>query len=209
MSKHQPTVVFDYGNVLVHSPQETTVSAMARLAGLDREQFLQRYQARRHDHDRGTLDDRAYWRTIVNGDTSDAVVEALIELDVYAWTVPNTPILNWIADLKAAGIPMAILSNMPAHSADRYEAMFDWLQLIEVRVFSGRLGLLKPEAEIYHELLRQIGREPADTIFLDDLPHNVDGARAVGIDAVSYISTTGAEGLRAIAAARGLPAPRD
>ena len=41
--------------------------------------------------------------------------------------------------------------------------------------------LLKPEPEIYRELIDRCALDPARTLFLDDTPANVQGAMQAGI----------------------------
>ena len=68
-------------------------------------------------------------------------------------------------------------------------------------VVSGQAGLLKPEPAIYRLLLDRNGLDAGDCIFVDDSPANVEGARALGIDAIRF---TGAGELLRALAARGV-----
>lgn len=52
--------------------------------------------------------------------------------------------------------------------------------------YSYRFGLLKPGPEIYKQVIARIGCEPGEIMFVDDAPMNVEGAKAVGLDAVLY-----------------------
>ncbi len=54
--------------------------------------------------------------------------------------------------------------------------------------FSYELGFIKPEAPIYQHAIEGLGVEPAEALFLDDRPENVEGARAAGIHAVVFDS---------------------
>ncbi|WP_425425363.1 HAD-IA family hydrolase [Amycolatopsis saalfeldensis] len=56
------------------------------------------------------------------------------------------------------------------------------------------VGCAKPDPEIFRLLLEKLGAEPADCLFFDDRQSNVDGARAVGIQAHLW---DGAEAARA------------
>jgi putative hydrolase of the HAD superfamily len=49
---------------------------------------------------------------------------------------------------------------------------------------SCRIGLRKPDAEAFHHVAREIGVPPRRILFFDDTPHNVEGARAAGLQAV-------------------------
>jgi putative hydrolase of the HAD superfamily len=53
------------------------------------------------------------------------------------------------------------------------------------RVFySQEMGLAKPSAAIYQQLLLDLDTLPSRVLFFDDLLANVEGAAAVGIQAV-------------------------
>lgn len=56
-------------------------------------------------------------------------------------------------------------------------------------VLSGELGVMKPDARIYHAALLGLGVAPEEAVFIDDLPKNVEGAQAVGMKAVRFQST--------------------
>jgi putative hydrolase of the HAD superfamily len=48
-------------------------------------------------------------------------------------------------------------------------------------VISAEVGCRKPEPEIYELALRRLDARPAETLFVDDFPHNVQAARELGI----------------------------
>ena len=58
---------------------------------------------------------------------------------------------------------------------------------------SGDIGQIKPDREIYDTHAEQYGLDPAFSLFIDDSPRNVEGARAAGWQAIHF---TGAEQLR-------------
>lgn len=88
--------------------------------------------------------------------------------------------------LKRAGHRLFYLSNMPAPYADHLERAHDFFDLFENGVFSARVNKMKPDAAIFHEAARRFGAAPAELLFIDDVPHNVDAARALGWQALHY-----------------------
>jgi putative hydrolase of the HAD superfamily len=58
--------------------------------------------------------------------------------------------------------------------------------LFDVIVNSARVGVAKPDARIFHVAAERVGAEPGACLHIDDLPHNVAGARAAGFQAVQY-----------------------
>ncbi|MEA3443377.1 MAG: HAD family phosphatase [Bacteroidota bacterium] len=53
--------------------------------------------------------------------------------------------------------------------------------LFEKDYFSHKLGMKKPDAEIFEFVLNDSGLIPAETLFIDDSPENTKGAEALGI----------------------------
>lgn len=104
--------------------------------------------------------------------------------------------------LDARGVPLFAITNFsadfwaPFHEKER--AFFGRFRDI---VVSGREKLLKPDPAIYYLALDRFGLKPAEALFIDDREINVEGARAVGMQA--HLFTT-AEDLRLRLAAEGL-----
>lgn len=96
--------------------------------------------------------------------------------------------------LKDAGYRLYGLTNWAAEtfSLVRGKRIFS---ILDGMVVSGEEGLLKPGPEIYRTLLARYSLQAGECLFVDDRQPNVDGARAVGIDAVLF---TGAEALQAL-----------
>jgi putative hydrolase of the HAD superfamily len=59
----------------------------------------------------------------------------------------------------------------------------DFCQLFEQVYLSHDLGLRKPHTEVFKYILDEQGLEPNETLFIDDSPQHIDGARKVGIKA--------------------------
>jgi 2-haloacid dehalogenase len=88
-----------------------------------------------------------------------------------------------LAELREASVPLYALTNWSAAKFPHAEERFPWLDWFDGIVVSGRVGMVKPDAAIYHHLLDAFGLTAADTFFTDDHEPNVVAARAVGIDA--------------------------
>lgn len=98
--------------------------------------------------------------------------------------LPGT--VDLMAGLRAQGHRLFYLSNMPAPYAlhlERSHAFFEWF---EDGVFSCRVQLIKPQADIFREAERRFGIQPAGTVFIDDVAHNIEAARAHGWAGVQF-----------------------
>ena len=63
------------------------------------------------------------------------------------------------------------------------------LHLAHGSVISYQLKLIKPMPEIYRHLLDKYGLNPEETLFLDDLAENIEGAKALGIHGIVFKNT--------------------
>lgn len=63
----------------------------------------------------------------------------------------------------------------------------DLLKYFQSTTFSCELGVLKPDAAMYRHALAGLGVAPGRTVFVDDLPANLDGAAQAGIQPVLIV----------------------
>jgi putative hydrolase of the HAD superfamily len=89
-----------------------------------------------------------------------------------------------IRRLRAAGNTTVLVSNSWGGAAYEDEVIG---MCFDHRVVSGEVGLRKPDAAIYEHALELAQVAPEDAVFIDDLPLNCDGARAVGIAAIHHV----------------------
>lgn len=89
-------------------------------------------------------------------------------------------------ELSDRGYPLYCLSNMPVERWAYLQETYDFWDMFEGIVISGHLKLVKPEPEIYQHLLDTYDLQPESCLFLDDAIHNVEGARAVGLQSIQF-----------------------
>ena len=114
------------------------------------------------------------------------------EIDVY-WTdwekmmggaIPG--MYELVADLKAAGFGVYGLTNWSAETFYRIEKNYPVFSLLDGKVVSGDVLLLKPDAAIFRCLLDKYGLKADESVFIDDTLPNVEGARAAGLAALHF-----------------------
>ncbi|MEU8271773.1 HAD family phosphatase [Sphaerisporangium sp. NPDC049002] len=178
-------VLFDYGEVLSHAQPEADRGRLAEASGIEPGRFWQGYWQHRLDFDRGALTPGAYWSEVLERPVRGAEVERLVTLDVESWSHANEDTVAILSELRASGRPVALLSNAPICLADGIERL-PWIQSMNARFYSGHMGLVKPDAEIYLRVAAGLGARPADFVFVDDRLVNVNGAESAGMAAVHF-----------------------
>jgi len=88
--------------------------------------------------------------------------------------------------LNANGTPLYLLSNFSAEKFPRAREIFDFFHVFEDIVISGRERMIKPDAAIFHRLTNRNGLEPSRCLFIDDMPANVAGAKAAGMQSIQF-----------------------
>jgi len=82
--------------------------------------------------------------------------------------------------------PLYLISNTNAMHFNHIKRNFTMLKHF-VRTFpSHEVGHRKPEPEIYLKVLKQIKLRPEETLFIDDVPAFVKGAKQVGMHAIRF-----------------------
>jgi putative hydrolase of the HAD superfamily len=183
LSLSPKTVIFDYGEVISFSPSEADRAAIEQLAGVDPAKFWASYWAHRAKLDLALEGVREYWAAIC-ADTGagwdDGRVYELWVADMRSWMSVNPATVDVLADLKAGGTRLALLSNAGPDfgSFFRHGILSEYFDAFYV---SGELKMLKPSAAIYQHVLADLGIPAADAVFVDNRGDNVAGAEELGI----------------------------
>jgi HAD superfamily hydrolase (TIGR01509 family) len=85
---------------------------------------------------------------------------------------------------RRAGLRTGLLSNSWGNEYPRE----GWDEMFDAIVISGEVGMRKPEPEIFEHVLRLLGVDAGQTVFVDDLEHNVHAAEALGLVGVHHTS---------------------
>lgn len=198
-------VVFDIGNVLVRWDSLAIVEAAFGLTG---EEAARRRQALFVDTD--------IWRALNRGEYTEAearqayVAAGLLDRPqadrlfaaIYnsLHPLPDTPVL--MERLAAAGYRLFALTDNVREIVAHLAQTHAWWGMFEAVTNSAEVGVLKPDPAIYRHLIVSNRLNPDETVFFDDIPGNVAGARTAGLHAFVFTSTAQAEGdLRALGVA--------
>lgn len=106
-----------------------------------------------------------------------------------------------LEDLKARGVPLYAITNFSHEKFELVKRRFGFFHHFMDIVVSGEERMIKPDPAIYTLLLDRNSLDAAATVFIDDSPGNVEGARAVGMHAIHF---TDADRLREALATHGL-----
>ena len=142
------------------------------------------------------LFDRLYWDALDDGTiTDEEIIEAskkrlperfhaILPKIYYNWiyNLPEVEGMNaLVARLRSRyGVGLYLLSNISEYFADNDEEIRA-LRLFDKCFFSAKMGLIKPDPEIFLAVCRDLSIKPEETLFVDDNAKNTEGARKAGL----------------------------
>ncbi len=192
MGKDRTAVLVDFGGVITSSVLQAFTDFGASLGGdpgLPLE-LLRRDQPSRtllSDHECGRIDAECFERGFAERlRFHGAVVEAEgLTARMQAGMSIDQDMLALLGDLRAAGHPVALVSN--SFGTGTYDAI-DLATVADVAVISAEVGIRKPSRRIYAIACERLGVDPEQAVMIDDLGQNLDGAARIGIGGVLHTS---------------------
>ena len=109
-------VVFDYGQVITFPQDPKAIGRIAEMAGVERKTFESRLWAMRSGYDRGIITAKEYFKDVLSSFSiamDDKKIDEMIQVDFDSWKGINYETVALMEELKKAGYPLGILSNMP------------------------------------------------------------------------------------------------
>jgi len=144
------------------------------------------------------VSEREYWR--VRGEQIGAALglgsgtRPLMELlyDDPAHRAPQAqaaylrqPVIALMHEVRAAGIPLGALTNdLVDFHGQAWVDRQQWVGWFDLIVDASLTGVLKPDPRAYTAGAQALGFAPAEIVYLDDMPWNVEGGLAAGLAAV-------------------------
>ncbi len=100
---------------------------------------------------------------------------------VAAATEPRAEMLEAIRRIRAAGLAAAAITNTWVTDEPGTSLLRPYF---DVFVESAVVGIRKPDPRIFQLACAELGIEPADAVFLDDIGANLKAARALGMTTI-------------------------
>ncbi len=187
--------IFDFGNVIAEfNPQKLTAP------------YISDEETKMNISD--IVFDRLYWDRLDLGTITDEEVKESIkrrvpdELKDISCTVYDnwinnlTPVLGiqeLICDIHKSGKKLYVLSNISTGFKNGYHKV-EWINelfsLFDGMVFSGEIGIVKPDKEIFEYILAEYNLKREECLFIDDSKINIKGAMDANIKGYLFDGNT-------------------
>jgi len=185
-------IIFDLGGVIINIDYNRTAEAFKALGVTD---FDDRYSQAAQtdlfsDFETGKIDEAAFVKALQEWTGTHISHQQILD----AWNAMLLDIpLRRLQILQQLQLhyDIVLLSNTNETHERAFNKVlkevcgFDNLGVFFDKVFySHRIGLRKPNADIFQHVLDYTGFNPAHTLFLDDSLQHIEGARATGIQTI-------------------------
>jgi len=178
-------VVFDWGGVLIDDPAYPLVQYFAKALGVTEDDYLKAYQKFQEDFHKGLITEDKFWARVC------AYLNVPKPRYLSLWSEgfksvysPKRKVFSLAKQLRRKGYLIGLLSNTEEPSmCFFYKQGYD---IFDVLVFSCEEEILKPQKAIYKCVVDRLGVKPKETVFIDNNPEFVDGARQAGLNAILF-----------------------
>lgn len=180
-------IIFDLGGVLLRTVDLKPRQRLASRLGMSRleleEMIFDRDSGNRAQ--KGEITARQHWENLRRqlGYSTDELKNLLDEF--FGQDELDVAMLDYIRELHQI-YKTGLLSN--AWDAIRQAISRDWHMedAFDSIILSSEVGLLKPDPVIFHLAIERLGVQANQTIFVDDMLRNVEGAKIAGLLGVHF-----------------------
>jgi len=179
-------LLFDMGGVVLEVDFNKVFRSWAALSDLDEKQIRSRFEMDEPyiRHERGQINAPVFFdhlRDKLKINASDEQMAAAWN-DIFGQEITTS--LNAI-DRVRNNIPTYGFSNTNHTHQIYWEHHFPRIKNTFQTLFvSSEIGLRKPDTDAFNYILAQISVQPAELLFFDDSPENIEGAQRLGIQTV-------------------------
>lgn len=180
-------VIFDWGGVLIEDPAPALFKYCANALGVDEEQYVTAFDICMNDFQTGAVTEKQFWMNMTKRLNVPMPKAASLWTEAFiAAYRPRQEMFSLAFRLRKTGCKTAILSNteMPVVeiiNKQKYNAF-------DITVLSCLEGTAKPGRKIYDLALARLNVPARQTLYIDDKPENIDGAKQAGLKTILFKS---------------------
>jgi putative hydrolase of the HAD superfamily len=174
--------IFDIGNVLL--PFDTSTALRRLRQKSDADSHASAIEPVKHAYESGGIGRAEFlmrMRELLEYEGSEAEFVSAWE-DIFTENMAMSELVRRLHPRY----PLFLLSNTSDMHVDHMFRTYPVFGLFKDAVYSYRVKCFKPERRIYEIAIEQFGVDARETVFIDDLPQNIEAALEVGLRAVHY-----------------------
>ncbi|MGG5836179.1 MULTISPECIES: glucose-1-phosphatase [Enterobacteriaceae] len=179
--------IFDLGNVIVDIDFNRVLGAWSDFSRVPLATLKQNFTMGEafRQHERGEISDEAFAQAICH----ELELPLSYEQFSHGWQAVfvglRPEVIDIMHKLREQGHRVVVLSNTNRLHTTFWPDEYPEIRAAADKIYlSQEMGMRKPEARIYQELLRAEGFTAADAVFFDDNADNIEGANQLGITSI-------------------------
>jgi HAD superfamily hydrolase (TIGR01509 family) len=190
LAQKMKNIIFDYGNVIFEIDFKRTQDALAQLGIADSQEFFahKSHHELFNNFETAAISPAEFRAGIRKAAGNDQLTDQEID-DAWNSLLIGVPpgIHEVLLKVKQKYRTFLLSNNNETH----YNYIVDYLKkefgmddnsgLFEKAYYSQQMFLRKPNVEIFEQVIRENGLNPAETLFIDDSPQHIEGAKLAGL----------------------------
>lgn len=180
-------VIFDIGGVLIRTESHQSRREWEARLGLAARQseeivFGGEMGTRAQQ---GDVTEAALWEWVAQQLALDEPTLAEFQRGFWAGDVLDVALVDFIRRLRPL-YQTAVISNATEALRAALTHKFKIADAFDLIVCSAEEKVMKPDPLIFERTLERLGRQPDETVFVDDFAHNIAAAQSLGMHTIHY-----------------------
>jgi len=179
--------IFDLGNVIVDIDFNRVLGAWSDFSRVPLATLKQNFVMGEafHRHERGEISDEEFAKALCEEMALPLSYEQFSTGWQAVFVALRPEVIDIMHKLREQGHRVVVLSNTNRLHTTFWPEQYPDIRAAADHIYlSQEMGMRKPEAAIYQQVLTQEGFSADDTVFFDDNAENVAGAERVGITSI-------------------------
>jgi glucose-1-phosphatase len=181
-------VLFDLGNVLAFIDFDAFWRSLGFLSPEDIVPFADGYKTWTHRYEIGSISTSEYVAGLQSVFGHRFQIDQLEQAFKNIILEPIDGMIDIVKDVSRTHRTALVSNTNEIHYKDSLEKL-DVLHVLHKHYLSYQLHVMKPAQEFYDIIIQDQKIDPSELLFIDDLLINVQGAQAVGMQAVLFENT--------------------
>lgn len=181
-------VIFDVGGVLIRTKSRAGREQWAKTVGMDAQAF-EDFVFSGDSGRQAQLGQKSYeehWQWLGEHFQLSPSDRQGMRRAFFTGDEMNEPLVHYVQRLRSAGYRTGILSNFADDARPLWTDVFPFIDHFDGIIISSEVGIMKPDARIYHLAAESVEAAPAEALFIDDFIENVEAARRTGMQAIHF-----------------------
>lgn len=176
--------LFDVGNVILAFDFSIAVEKL-RAFGITHESPLAHIEEIKDRYENGELGNEQFVELAIEqlgfqGTKADFVPiwQQIFEL--------NQPMVTTITQLAEQSYPLHLFSNTNGMHVDHFLSEYEVFNHFKGGIYSHEAKSMKPDLPMYQQAIKRFDLNPEETLYIDDLPANIETGKSLGFQTHLY-----------------------